>query len=91
MSSDRSRSRAILIGTSHHRDPAIRPLPANTCVSEPTDLLTSDVCGWPRERVTAIEDAETPRDAVMELVKRSSRSTWRPPSGGATDFVAVLS
>ncbi|MFC9282079.1 caspase family protein [Streptomyces collinus] len=68
MSRDRSRSRAILIGTSHHRDPAIRPLPAASCVSALTDLLTSEVCGWPRERVTAIEDAETPRDAVMELV-----------------------
>ncbi|MGW4565864.1 caspase, EACC1-associated type [Streptomyces sp. NPDC004561] len=65
---DRSRSRAILIGTSHYRDLAIRPLPADTCVSAMVDLLTGDLCGWPRDRITALEDMDSPRDAVMELV-----------------------
>lgn len=68
MSRDRSRSRAILIGTSHYRDQAIRPLPADTCVSAMVDLLTGEWCGWPRERITTIEDMDSPRDAVMELV-----------------------
>ncbi|MFG2286589.1 caspase family protein [Streptomyces sp. NPDC048595] len=68
MSPDRSRSRAILIGTSHYRDPAIRPLPADTCVSAMASLLTGERCGWPRDRLTTIEDIDSPRDAVMELV-----------------------
>ncbi|MFF2809702.1 caspase family protein [Streptomyces sp. NPDC058000] len=65
---DRSGSRAVLIGTSHYRDLAIRPLPADTCVSAMVDLLTGDLCGWPRKRITALEDIDSPRDAVMELV-----------------------
>ncbi|MFL4903363.1 caspase, EACC1-associated type [Streptomyces sp. MMS24-I2-30] len=68
MSPDRSRSRAILIGTSHYRDPAMRPLPADTCVSAMAALLSGDLCGWPAERVTPIEDMDSPRDAVLELV-----------------------
>ncbi|MFD9305415.1 caspase family protein [Streptomyces sp. NPDC060048] len=68
MSPDRSRSRAILIGTSHYRDLNLRPLPAATCVSAMVELLTGEACGWPRDRVTAVEDIDTPRDAVVELV-----------------------
>ncbi|MFE9612354.1 caspase family protein [Streptomyces sp. NPDC006012] len=68
MSPDRSRSRAILMGTSHHRDPAMRPLPADTCVSAMAALLSGDLCGWPAERVTPVEDMDSPRDAVLELV-----------------------
>ncbi|MFD3423767.1 caspase, EACC1-associated type [Streptomyces decoyicus] len=68
MNRDRSRSRAILIGTSYYRDLGIRPLPADTCISAMVDMLTGDACGWPRERITTIEDVDSPRDAVMELV-----------------------
>lgn len=68
MSPDRSRSRAILIGTSHYRDLNLRPLPAATCVSAMVELLTGEACGWPRDRVTPVEDIDTPRDAVVELV-----------------------
>ena len=68
MSRDRSRSRAILIGTSHYRDLALRPLPAATCLSAMVELLTGELCGWPRDRITALEDIDTPRDAVMELL-----------------------
>ncbi|MGW7640911.1 caspase, EACC1-associated type [Streptomyces decoyicus] len=68
MNRDRSRSRAILIGTSYYRDPGIRPLPADTCISAMVGMLTGEACGWPRERITMIEDVDSPRDAVMELV-----------------------
>ncbi|MFJ5798561.1 caspase, EACC1-associated type [Streptomyces decoyicus] len=68
MNRDRSRSRAILIGTFYYRDLGIRPLPADTCISAMVDILTGDACGWPRERITTIEDVDSPRDAVMELV-----------------------
>ncbi|MEU8630144.1 caspase family protein [Streptomyces sp. NPDC048669] len=68
MSPDHSRSRAILVGTSYYRDPALRPLPADTCVSSMETLLTGGLCGWPAERVTPIEDMDSPRDAVLELV-----------------------
>ncbi|MEU8968286.1 caspase family protein [Streptomyces monashensis] len=68
MSPDRSRSRAILIGTSHYRDPAIRPLPADTCVSAMAGLLTGELCGWPDGRVTALEELDSPREAALELL-----------------------
>ncbi|KUO09538.1 caspase, EACC1-associated type [Streptomyces sp. DSM 15324] len=67
MERDLSRSRAILIGNGGYADPRIPNLPAAQCVSAMADLLASDLCGWPAERVTCLVDVASP-DALARKV-----------------------
>jgi hypothetical protein len=69
MNRDLSRSRAILIGNTVYRDPAIPDLPqAARCVSAMRELLTSDLCGWPAQRVETLVDAAVPSDVARRVV-----------------------
>jgi hypothetical protein len=67
---DYSRSRAVLIGngtfTEHEKIPAV---PAPGCVAAMLDLLTSDLCGWPRDRISLFEDLPNPADLARVLVR----------------------
>jgi len=67
---DYSRSRAVLIGngtfTEHEKIPAV---PAPGCVAAMLDLLTSDLCGWPRDRISLFEDLPNPADLARGLVR----------------------
>ena len=67
---DYSRSRAVLIGngtfSEHEKIPAV---PASGCVAAMLDLLTSDLCGWPRNRVSLFEDLANPADLARGLVR----------------------
>ncbi|MGW2426581.1 caspase, EACC1-associated type [Streptomyces sp. NPDC001709] len=67
MERDLSRSRAILIGNGVYADPRIPNLPAAQCVNAMADLLASDLCGWPAERVTCLVDVASP-DALARKV-----------------------
>jgi len=67
---DYSRSRAVLIGngtfTEHEKIPAV---PAPGCVAAMLDLLTSDLCGWPRDRISLFENLPNPADLARGLVR----------------------
>jgi hypothetical protein len=69
MNSDLSRSRAILIGNSTYRDPQIPDLPgAAACVQAMAELLSSDLCGWPRERIVTFLDVSAPHVLAEGIV-----------------------
>jgi WD40 repeat protein len=66
---DLSGSRAVLIGNSRFRPGSgIADLPAAArCVSAMTGLLTSDVCGWPRERIETMIDVAAPHQLARRI------------------------
>jgi hypothetical protein len=67
---DRSVSRAILIGNGTFADTAtLPPLPAVGCVNAMSDLLASDLCGWPRDRIDVIADEETPSGLALRVLR----------------------
>jgi hypothetical protein len=73
---DRSRSRAILIGTSAYRDPAYPPLPAaaNSLNGFRNLLLDPRLCGWSPEKITVLQDAvDAPR--VIQQLRRLAQDT----------------
>ena len=65
----RSRSRAILIGTSAYRDPAYPPLPAaaNSLNGFHTLMLNPALCAWPADRVTVLRDTADARRVLQQL------------------------
>jgi Protein of unknown function (DUF3662)/Inner membrane component of T3SS, cytoplasmic domain/Caspase domain len=67
---DLSRSRAILIGNSVFRPGSgIAALPpAMRCVDAMSQLLTSDLCGWPDDRITQLVNVASPPDLARSLV-----------------------
>jgi hypothetical protein len=70
MARDLSSSRAILIGNGTFDDTRQIPaVPASGCVAAMLDLLTSDLCGWPRDRVDVFEDVAAPSDLARNLVR----------------------
>ena len=70
MARDLSSSRAILIGNGTFDDTQHIPaVPASGCVAAMLDLLTSDLCGWPRDRVDVFEDVAAPSDLARNLVR----------------------
>jgi Caspase domain len=70
MPGDRAASRAILIGNGSFADPArLTPLPAVGCVTAMADLLASDLCGWPQDRIDVITDAETPSALALRVLQ----------------------
>ncbi|HTJ72695.1 MAG TPA: caspase family protein [Actinospica sp.] len=65
---DLSRSRAILIGNAAFDDPGIPDLPAAlACVEALNRLLTSDLCGWPTDRVAELRDIPAPHKLAYEV------------------------
>jgi hypothetical protein len=66
---DLSRSRAILIGNSTYSDPGIPGLAAAaSCVTAMAQMLASDLCGWPADRITPLVDVATPSELARRLV-----------------------
>ncbi|MFI1177659.1 caspase, EACC1-associated type [Streptomyces melanogenes] len=72
MERDLSSSRAILIGNGVYADSGLPNLPAAQCVSAMADLLTSELCGWPAERVTCLVDVASPDALAREVIKAVS-------------------
>ena len=70
MARDLSRSRAILIGNGTFTDrEKIPDVPAHGCLEAMFDLLTSDLCGWPRDRISLFEDLPNLADLARNLVR----------------------
>jgi len=59
MARDLSRARAILIGNGSFTSPQIGAVPAAGCVEAVNELLTGPLCGWPADRITALNDMPT--------------------------------
>ena len=70
MDRDLSHSRAILIGNAVYRpDSGILPLPAAvSCVTAMAELLTGDMCGWPRGRVVSLVDVASPSQLARQII-----------------------
>jgi outer membrane protein assembly factor BamB len=68
---DLSRSRAVLIGNGAYRpDSGIPDLPAaGACVAAMTELLTSDLCGWPRDRIEPLVDVARGSELARRLTR----------------------
>jgi cyclophilin family peptidyl-prolyl cis-trans isomerase len=64
---DYRNSRAVLIGTSTYR--TLGNVPAARSLGRLHGLLTSDLCGWPADKVTVIEDAPRPGDLPKQLIQ----------------------
>ena len=70
MGRDFSASRAVLVGNSTFTDHRkLGDIPAAGCLAAMTQLLTSDLCGWPPERVSVIPDAAAPSDLAMKVLQ----------------------
>jgi hypothetical protein len=70
MDRDLSRARAILIGNGTFTDDEKIPrVPASGCVAAMLELLTSDLCDWPRDRISLFEDLPNPADLARSLVR----------------------
>jgi Caspase domain len=65
---DRSRSRAVLIGTSRYVHLTQVPAAANSLESM-RRLLTGPLCGWPDDRVVVISNRQAPGDLPDLLVE----------------------
>ncbi|MBR7838181.1 caspase family protein [Actinospica durhamensis] len=70
MDRDLSRSRAILIGNARYSEhPRIPDLPAaRGSVTAMAELLTSELCGWPAERVTTLVDVAAPHELARRVL-----------------------
>jgi signal transduction histidine kinase len=64
---DYRRSKAVLIGTSSYAHLAPLPAAANS-LQRMTRLLTSDLCGWPQDRVSVFSDESGPGDLPDRLI-----------------------
>jgi cyclophilin family peptidyl-prolyl cis-trans isomerase len=60
-------SRAVLMGTSTYLN--LDGVPASRSLRRMRDLLTSDLCGWPTEKITVIEDTRRPGDLHYQLIQ----------------------
>ncbi|HEY8983180.1 MAG TPA: caspase family protein [Streptomyces sp.] len=73
---DYRRSRAVLIGTGSYQDPGFLPLPAavNSLAGMRRVLTDPELCGWPEDRVTVLQDPVDMRRLVQTL-RRLARDT----------------
>jgi Caspase domain len=70
MGRDLSRSRAILISNVAYRDLALSDIPAASgCISAMEAMLTSDLCGWPADRVESLREVVAPPELARKLVE----------------------
>ena len=69
MAPDLSRSRAILVGNARYRaESGIADIPAaGPCVEAIADLLTSDLCGWPADRIERLIDVAAPHELARRI------------------------
>jgi len=58
---------AVLIGTSSYAN--LEDVPAASSLRRLHGLLKSDLCGWPSEKITVIEDARRPGDLHYQLIQ----------------------
>jgi hypothetical protein len=65
---DRSRSRAVLIGTSEYEELTAIPAAANS-LDRMHRLLTGPLCAWPEGRVTVLPNERVPGDLAHRLVQ----------------------
>jgi glutamate transport system substrate-binding protein len=72
-----SRSRAILIGTAKYRDRAFPGLPAatNSVAAVRGVLSATDLCGWPADRITTVENATDVRRLLQSLRRLAHETT----------------
>ncbi len=69
MARDLSRSLAVLIGNGTFADQAALPnLPAADCVAAMSGLLAGELCGWPADRILALQDFASFPDVARRLV-----------------------
>lgn len=72
---DYSRSLAMLIGTSSYQDPAFSQLPAAAnSLAGMSEILQSELCGWPAERITRLHNATDNREVIARL-RQSAQDT----------------
>src|ERR1700733_13753675 len=70
MDRDMSRSRAILISNAVFTDAMIEDLPAAAgCAPAMQALLTSELCGWPADRVEMLENVAAPSGGARRLIE----------------------
>lgn len=68
MGPDLTRSRCVLIGNSTYADQRIPDLPgASASLAAMNDLLTSDLCGWPEERITQLAEISAPDELARKV------------------------
>ncbi|MFD8006645.1 caspase, EACC1-associated type [Streptomyces mirabilis] len=68
VSPDRSRSRAVLVGTSEYTELPSVPAAAHS-LRRMHQLLTGPLCGWPANRVDVVADQRRPADLPDRLVE----------------------
>jgi len=69
MDRDLTGSRAILIGNSTYRDPAIPDIPgASLGVQAMSDLLTGELCGWPADRIQELVNVASPPELARGIL-----------------------
>lgn len=66
---DYSASQAVLVGTGTYTHLPSVPAALNS-LRRMEDLLTGDVCGWPRERIVTFRDRRKPEDLADDIVQR---------------------
>jgi hypothetical protein len=71
---DRSRSRAVLLGTSKYSELVGIPAAANS-LARMHRLLTGPLCGWPDSQVTVLANQPTPGDLPDQLIDWYSEAT----------------
>lgn len=70
MDRDLSRSLAILIGNGVFADAdRLPPIPAASCMAAMADLLASELCGWPADRILRLKDLASPSDLARRVVR----------------------
>jgi len=65
---DRSRSRAVLVGTSEYRELPAIPAAANS-LERVRGLLTGPLCAWPADQVTVLSNERVPGDLPDRLIE----------------------
>lgn len=70
-------SNAVLIGVGHYTDEAFPDVPAAVnSLHAMDDLLTDfELCGWPKERVTVLEDYRDPVEVALTLRRVAETTT----------------
>lgn len=70
MGRDFSTSRAVLIGNGTFTDErSLGEVPAAGCIAAMTQLLTSDLCGWPPDRIEQVLDVAAPSVLAVKVLQ----------------------
>jgi hypothetical protein len=71
---DRSRSRAVLVGSSHYTELTPIPAAANR-LTRMQQLLTGPLCAWPAAQVTVVDNGPAPGDLPDRLIDWYAQAT----------------